>query len=335
MRPPRSVRFFRTVYADNQARVEARRSLARDAALYLRNRLLQPLERRLVTRFAGSGRPVLFIVGVPRSGTTLLHQLIARHLDVGYVTNRIARYWMAPVWASRRYFPSPSARRSLPLISDLGGTPGEHSPHEFGYFWQFHLEPRDHDEIVESDETRRRLGTVARELEALAGFHGTAVVLKNLNHVDLNVAALARAMPASRFLSIERDPRFVAQSILLARRRRYGDEGAWLSVRFPGYRELLGRDPEEQVVAQIGTVSAAIRAGLSEVPPERRLHLTYEGLVEDPAHWLRRVGERLEVEALDVERLEVTALASGNVARLDPVRLDRLSELVDRGGPAS
>ena len=333
MRLPRSVRFFRTVYADNQARVEARRSLARDAALYLRNRLLQPFERRLVARFAGSGRPVLFIVGVPRSGTTLLHQLIARHLDLGYVSNRIARYWMAPVWASRRYFPSVHIRRSLPLASDLGGTQGDHSPHEFGYFWQFHLEPGEHDRLGEGDESQRRLGAVARELEALAGFHGSGVVLKNLNYVDLNIPALARALPTSRFLLIERDPRFVAQSILLARRKRYGDERTWLSVRFPGYRALLDRDPGEQAVAQIETVSAAIRAGLAAVPSERTQRLGYEELVADPVPWLTSIAERLQAELLDLPHLAAAPLINGNVTRLKPERLDQLARLLDRRRP--
>jgi hypothetical protein len=36
-------------------------------------------------------------VGVPRSGTTLLYQLIARFLRVGFITNRMARYWMTPI----------------------------------------------------------------------------------------------------------------------------------------------------------------------------------------------------------------------------------------------
>ncbi|NBO54134.1 MAG: hypothetical protein EBU84_05990, partial [Actinobacteria bacterium] len=41
--------------------------------------------------------PLVFIVGVPRSGTTLLSQLFSRFLDVGYIDNIVARFWANPV----------------------------------------------------------------------------------------------------------------------------------------------------------------------------------------------------------------------------------------------
>jgi hypothetical protein len=217
----------------------------------------------------------------------------------------------------------------LPLASNLGGTPGEHSPHEFGYFWQFHLEPREHDRVEENGRGRRRLNSIARELDALAGLHRSGVVLKNLNYVDLNIGVLARALPTAEFLLIERDPRFVAQSILLARRQRYGDERTWLSVRFPGHELLLDLDPIEQVVAQIQTVSTAIEAGLSELPSERYRRITYEDLVAEPVPWLRTVSDHLGAEPVDLEQLGTKALGSSNVVRLQPARFDRLSRLLE------
>jgi ABC-type oligopeptide transport system ATPase subunit len=42
-----------------------------------------------------------FIVGLPRSGTTLLSQLLAYSLDAGYTTNFAARFWLAPVHGLR------------------------------------------------------------------------------------------------------------------------------------------------------------------------------------------------------------------------------------------
>ena len=60
-------------------------------ALRLLNRVLHRLETRPV-----SGDPraeFIFLVGPPRSGTTLLFQLVCRHLEVGYFSNRHARYY--------------------------------------------------------------------------------------------------------------------------------------------------------------------------------------------------------------------------------------------------
>ena len=93
-------RFFRSIYEDNADRKPGdRRSLHRDLVRYLANRLVQPLERMLVRTHRDPSVPLLFIVGVPRSGTTLLYQLMCTHLDVGYVSNAMARWWMAPISA--------------------------------------------------------------------------------------------------------------------------------------------------------------------------------------------------------------------------------------------
>ena len=75
-------RFFRAAYRDNRLRVDASRRLVPDTLRYAINRALMAKERRLTTRYRVPGAPIIFIVGVPRSGTTLLYQLIARYLGL-------------------------------------------------------------------------------------------------------------------------------------------------------------------------------------------------------------------------------------------------------------
>ena len=45
--------------------------------------------------------PTLHIIGAPRSGTTLLYQLLTSHLQVGFINNLIASFWKAPVYGIR------------------------------------------------------------------------------------------------------------------------------------------------------------------------------------------------------------------------------------------
>src|SRR5438105_462788 len=40
--------------------------------------------------------PIIYLVGLPRSGTTLLSQLVSRQLEVGYINNLVARFWLRP-----------------------------------------------------------------------------------------------------------------------------------------------------------------------------------------------------------------------------------------------
>lgn len=317
---PRTVRFFRSAYRDNRLRLDGRRRLTTDLALYGCNRLLSPWERFLVHRSRITTAPVCFIVGVPRSGTTLLHQLLASRLNIGYITNRIARYWMAPLWATRRHFPSAEARAALTLESDLGVAAGEAAPHEFGYFWQFHFEPGEHDRLPAGVEGRRRCASAARELTALAAYHGTGLLLKNPTYTDLNIPTIAEALPSSRFLYIHRDARFVARSLLRVRRERYGDPSFWWSVRPPGFETVVAEEPATQVAFQIESVSHAIESALDELDDRRVFELSYESLVERPVHWLGTIGEWLGVPPSNEGGMRVPPLFSANLIRENEVR---------------
>ncbi len=50
-------------------------------------RILRPLEQRMVSRAGPVPAPRLFILGLPRSGTTLVSQYIVHRLKVAYLTN--------------------------------------------------------------------------------------------------------------------------------------------------------------------------------------------------------------------------------------------------------
>lgn len=85
--------------------------------------------------------PILFVVGAPRSGTTIMTQFLAYGLKAGYVTNIAARFWRAPtigVRLSQEILgkdPARSLGRDF-FRSDRGGTGYGGGIHEFGYFWK-------------------------------------------------------------------------------------------------------------------------------------------------------------------------------------------------------
>lgn len=280
--------FFRSIYADNRARRDPR-NLARDAILYARNVALRPVEKRLVRRFRRDDLPIVFIVGAPRSGTTLLYQLAARFLEIGYVTNFVARYWMAPVaGAARQARRSAEERRRIPLESFLGRTEGEWAPHEFSWFFQHWLRFESDDEPPGDVLAARDWDGFRRELEGLAGFFGSPLVMKNLNFLDLNVGSFARYLPQSKFVWIERDESATAASILSSRMKRYGTDSAWWSVRPRGYQSWMDRSPGEQILLQMGAIREKLARSLSLVPSERVMTIRYEDLVQFPQ---RVVGE--------------------------------------------
>ena len=96
-------------------------NLARTEHLYF-----QPVQEQL---------PNIFIIGAPRSGTTLLSQLITFVLDIGYINNFIARFWEAPLQGIRLSNIINTNLRQISFNSTHGVTSNLNGPHEFGYYW--------------------------------------------------------------------------------------------------------------------------------------------------------------------------------------------------------
>src|SRR5262245_45670092 len=67
------------------------------------DRLLALAERRIYARATAPQRPILFVTGAPRSGTTLVSQALVHHLPVTYFNNLSALFPRAPIVANRLF----------------------------------------------------------------------------------------------------------------------------------------------------------------------------------------------------------------------------------------
>jgi len=282
-----AVRFFRKVYEGDLSRL-AMPPGRRDLARYLRNRALQPIGARFARQHADPHQPVVLIVGPPRSGSTLLHTLVARYLDVTWVPNALASWWMSPAWAmSRRYGRCPSVDGLDELVFDRGRTRGPNSPHEFGWFWRLYLGAPATDEMTPEEIARADWVGLAREIHGLAGLAGRPVVLKNPNAVDFQTRPLAEHLPSVRFVRVRRSLPHVVHSILRARREVHGDVSRWWSVVPANAASWSVLDPVEQVVRQVRAIEAALDAAEAALPPGTLYTMTYEDLAADPDRALR------------------------------------------------
>ncbi|MBI5442360.1 MAG: sulfotransferase [Deltaproteobacteria bacterium] len=310
----RAVRFFRSVYSDNEIRRQNRRPIARDLALYAGNLALLPVERILASIHRDDSQPIAFIVGTPRSGTTLLFQLIARYLEVGYPNNFVARHWIVPVVGTARY--ERRFRGTVPVIplrSLFGGTEGAASPHEFSWFWQYRAEFGATDDLTDEELDRLPWNAIRRDLAALAGWHRRPYVFKSLNHVVYGIPRFAREIPQSRFIHIRRNPQSVLRSILACRKQRYGDPRIWWSIRPRDVDRWRDRSPEEQVEHQVSDICRAVEEGLRDVAEERTLVTSYEALVASPRQVLEQVAGLLGgVRLRDAGALDALDLTSSN-----------------------
>src|SRR5678815_1019577 len=106
--------------------------------LSLLNNSLYEAERKLYKNYTEK-YPTIHVIGVPRSGTTLITQLLSSFLDIGYINNLIAAFWKAPLFGIELSKKLLGTQYLSNFSSSFGRTNNIYEPHEFGYFWNYHL----------------------------------------------------------------------------------------------------------------------------------------------------------------------------------------------------
>lgn len=271
--------------------------VARARIRWLRDRMLHEREQARGERLeARPDRTPVFILGAPRSGTTLLYQLLVEGLDVGWLANAHMESPSDVSRIERRERPR-SRRSSSDFESAHGATAGDWGPSEAGAFW-YRFFPRRPHQAHDADATRARTRAIRAVVREFMDACGAPVVFKNVFN-SLRVPVLAASLPEARFVLIERDPAANARSLLAGRARR-GDLDAWWSAEPDGADSLRGATPAEQVVWQVERMNEVARRELEVLHPDRSLVVDYADLCRDPRAVLTRIHDWLEDSGCEV-----------------------------------
>ena len=234
--------------------------------------------------------PILHVVGAPRSGTTLMYQVIASGLDVAYVNNLVAAFWLAPSHGMRLAAKLGVDRLHSNFASQFGRTTGITEPHEFGYFWNHHLGYPDlrergpgHDAEIDWDRLRAVLATLAHHA-------GAPVVFKPMLLIWHLESMIAR-VPNTAYVWIRRDPRDTAISLLKMRQSLFGTHDEWASL-VPNV-DLSEEPPWRQVAAQVVLLENTLERAHRQLGDEHMLAVHYDRLCADPMAVLGDVRELL------------------------------------------
>ena len=240
--------------------------------------------------------PPLFILGVPRSGTTLTYQLITQQLRVGYFIEPMNLLFGCPNLILR--LAAPFLFRPHPVfVSHFGKTDSPFAPAESGAFW-FRWFPRDGELGHYSDPDQLQLGrfqSLLTNIKSMSQITQKPMVFKSV-YLDMSAGILAQIMPEARFILVKRNYLHNCQSLLLARQRqRKPDE--WWSVKPPHYREWLSQPLWKQVSNQVYATQVIVERDLRKFAAGRFLEITYEQLCARPrelihelSDWLRPLG---------------------------------------------
>jgi hypothetical protein len=247
------------------------------------NALLTPLEEQLISHFDEPQLPIVFIVGVPRSGSTLIAQVLAQTGAFSYITNFVARFWMAPYTGMliQDALGIRDTKCNHSYVSKFGVTEGWTGPHEFGYFWSRWFPFGETHKLGTRELAEIDRSTLQKEVAALESVCNKPLFFKNMT-CGLQIGFLAKLFGRSLFVLCRRHPLYNMQSLLLARESIFGDKHYWCSLRPKEYSELIALSPYEQVAGQVYYILKDIETSSLALSPGRFLQIQYDKLCAQP-----------------------------------------------------
>jgi len=240
-------------------------------------------------------RPI-FIIGVPRSGTTLLYNLMARHKDLAW----FSQYDLSKVF-SKEFLHFYKLRKRLFDIREWNYGKQDipnyevlfDVPIEFPQFWNRHIGQDWADEKDVDDSSKKRLRETISQI----------IISKNKKRFlskyprnSVRIRYLNKVFPGSIFVNIVRDGRAVVASMLNRPvAKKFGYFGIPLKNGDQSRLSFLERHATQWI-----EVLEEINKAKNYLKPEQYFELKYEDLVSDPKKWLTKIFSACELEQQNV-----------------------------------
>ena len=254
--------------------------------------VLERAERGLLRRSAGGPAPSVWIIGPPRTGTTLLYQVLAEACGFGFLSNFAASFPTAPAAATRLQRALVRRPHRPDFASAFGRTAGGWGAGEAPAFW-YRWFPREPDVYVGPGRIPpARLSELRAEIAALHRVWKAPLVFKN-TYNTMRVAPILEAMPEAVFLVMRRGVADAAASILKAREAELGDRTKWWALAPRDVAAIAGLPCWEQVVEQVLRIYAQVEHDRKVFGEDRFLDVSYEALCRDPAAAVAAMAEAL------------------------------------------
>ena len=239
-------------------------------------KLLSKLESFFLTRVKLENKyPPLFIVGPPRSGTTLIYLYLINKLQLGYFPNISKNHPRACV--SYAIIGKLFHRYRATYNNSFGIVEGAMSPSDGWEIFHRWFPRYDYTKSVELDDLFE-LRNVVRLFESI--FHAPFANKNNSNSVRIKY--LSRLFPGAIFIHVMRDIESSVMSLLESRQKHNIKIDEWWGVPPPQFADMKFSKELKRAVCQIWGVNAFIQSSLSQLQAENWYSVSYEHFCERP-----------------------------------------------------
>jgi hypothetical protein len=273
----------------------------------------QILDKPFLRRNLSVPWPPIFILGAPRSGTTLLYQMLVHRFEFSYFPNIANYFYMCPIFATRiglEIFPPYVSS----FKSNFGYEEGWMSPSEAGNIWNrwFPHEKREgYNYTAEGFLSEGERGEIKSIVANVCMIYRRPFLSKNVK-IDVRLRAMKEIFPNALFLHISRDFVDSAVSLLVKRRR---DKREWISVMPRDINNIKNKSDMEQVAAQIYFVEQDIRRDIKIFGKNNYMKLEYKQLCEKPEQLMSDIFDFLKSGKIALNEKHKRPFASFPVSR--------------------
>ncbi len=300
-------------------------------AIYLASRVLTPIEVSLIRRYKKKIKyPPIFIIGAPRTGSTILYEYITHYLDVMYINNLMCGFhptlYLGSV-ISRVVFRN---KQHGCFASERGRTRGLNSPSECGLFW-YRWIPKDRHFVDFNELDSLQIAQIHDVVRAVVNASKKPILFKNMN-CGQRLRIIKDIFPNALFIYCRRDHLYTAQSIIEVRERVYKSRTKWWSIMPRKYDELLKLDYPEQVVKQIYYIQKQIEEDLRLFGERQSIEVWYESFCESPRLVIEGIRDFMLQNGINVTYRSEVIQRQVNLSqqrRIDKATYDKLSETIN------
>jgi len=271
----------------------------------------------------------IFIVGPPRSGTTLIYQTVTTAFKTVFFCNFAELHKNAPLSATLLGYFSISRYQSG-FSSTYGASRGRFAPAQGDGLWQSLLAIK-----ADRDPLECEIDQVRKVIEQMCSLYKAPFVNKSIR-MSANIAILDKIFPHALYIRVRRDIVDNSMSQLNNLRQNGTVQNSagdtWVSAKPDNYKELLPLTDEQKVIRQLISLQREMDDYLGHINSQNVLTIDYEEFCKNPGAFIvavenryRELGGNLVRKSPVPERFH-----SHSYADIDNITVKLLRQEVDR-----
>ena len=227
-----------------------------------------------------------FILGLPRSGSTFLHQILTMSFDFNYVSNIKAFFYENISFGNMLHdkFRKKNKYNSN-YLSEFGNTKGPLEPHEWGWFWRKWLKLKNEEHHVTKNIDWLGL---KKELIIAESFNKTPLLF-DTPYINGNLDLFLKNIGPIFIFNLCRSKKAIYKSLINARLKKYGSIHKFYGALTKDKNIKKIKDPYYQIYEQVIKLQEE-KDKTVKLSKINFIHtINYEKLVENPKKEMKKV----------------------------------------------